>query len=120
MGVTALAPSAAHPCIPPPSPPTPTHPLSHPSHPVVEVVDWRAYAATRGLTDKQSKLAEKIRKRELRVQNLQRESEKIRSKQQAMEVGGWVGWGWLGVAGWRVGWLAGRLAGGLLAGCMGG
>eukprot|EP00887_Chlorella_sp_A99_P004998 scaffold4.g4998.t1 len=50
-----------------------------------EVVDWRAYAATRGLTEKQQKLAEKIKKRELRAQHLQRENEKIRGKEKSME-----------------------------------
>ena len=46
----------------------------------VEAVDWWAYAATKGLSDKQQKLADKIRKREVRVQNLQREIERIRAK----------------------------------------
>ncbi len=41
-------------------------------------VDWRAYAATKGLTEKQQKLADKIRKREARIQNLQREIDKIK------------------------------------------
>ncbi len=41
-------------------------------------VDWRAYAATKGLTEKQQKLVDKIRKREARVQNLQREIDKIK------------------------------------------
>jgi hypothetical protein len=44
----------------------------------VEHVDWRAYAATKGLSEKQQKVADKIRKRELRVQHLQREIEKIK------------------------------------------
>ena len=52
--------------------------MCRPPTPCAEVVDWRAYAATRGLTDKQQKLADKIRKREARVQNLQ------------VWVGGWV------------------------------
>jgi len=41
--------------------------------------DWRAYAATHGLTDKQQKLATKIRKRELRMTNLQTEMEHIKA-----------------------------------------
>jgi hypothetical protein len=45
----------------------------------VEDVDWRAYAATRGLSEKQQKLADKIRKREARVQHLQREIDKIKA-----------------------------------------
>lgn len=44
----------------------------------MEEVDWRAYSATKGLTEKQQKLADKIRKRELRVQHLQSEVEKIK------------------------------------------
>ncbi|GAB4814362.1 hypothetical protein N2152v2_001408 [Parachlorella kessleri] len=48
-------------------------------------VDWRAYAATKGLTEKQQKVADKIRKREARIQSLQREIDKIKSKQVAME-----------------------------------
>jgi len=42
--------------------------------------DWRAYAATHGLTDKQQKLATKIRKRELRMTNLQTEMERIKAR----------------------------------------
>jgi hypothetical protein len=41
-------------------------------------VDWRAYAAAQSLTDKQAKLAQKVRKREARIGNLQREVDKIR------------------------------------------
>ena len=41
-------------------------------------VDWRAYAESHTLTDKQAKLAQKLRKREARIQNLQREADKIR------------------------------------------
>lgn len=50
----------------------------------VEDVDWRAYAATKGLSEKQGKLAEKLRKREARVTHLQREIDKIKV----------CGWGW--------------------------
>lgn len=46
----------------------------------VEDIDWRAYAATKGLTDKQQKIADKIRKREARVQHLQREIDKIKAR----------------------------------------
>jgi hypothetical protein len=48
-------------------------------------VDWRAYAATRGLTDRQQKLADRVRKLEARVGNLSREAERIRAKQTRME-----------------------------------
>ena len=41
-------------------------------------VDWRAYSQTHSLTDKQQKLAEKVRKRENRIAALQREVDKIR------------------------------------------
>ena len=41
-------------------------------------VDWRAYAESHALTDKQAKLAQKLRRREARMQNLQREADKIR------------------------------------------
>ena len=49
-------------------------------HPVTRAgeVDWRAYAATKGLTEKQQKVADKIRKREARIQSLQREIDKIK------------------------------------------
>lgn len=51
----------------------------------LEDIDWRAYASTRGLTDKQQKLTEKIRKREARMQHLQNEIDRIMVKQRAME-----------------------------------
>ena len=41
-------------------------------------VDWRAYSQTHTLSDKQQKLAEKIRKRENRIAALQKEVDKIR------------------------------------------
>ena len=41
-------------------------------------VDWRAYSQTHTLSDKQQKLAEKIRKRENRIVALQKEVDKIR------------------------------------------
>ncbi len=41
-------------------------------------MDWRAYSQTRTLSDKQQKLAEKIRKRENRIGALQKEVDKIR------------------------------------------
>lgn len=41
-------------------------------------MDWRAYAQVKGLTEKQQKLADKIRKREARVQHLQHEIDKIK------------------------------------------
>lgn len=43
-----------------------------------EALDWRAHAANRGLSDKQQKLATKIRKLELRCATLQTESERIK------------------------------------------
>jgi len=48
-------------------------------------VDWREHASNKGLTEKQQKFADKIRKREARIMNLQKESEKIQSKQRSME-----------------------------------
>ncbi|KAK9833306.1 hypothetical protein WJX81_005069 [Elliptochloris bilobata] len=48
-------------------------------------VDWRAYSDTHGLTDKQQKLATKVRKRELRISNLQTEMERIKAKQGKMD-----------------------------------
>ena len=41
-------------------------------------MDWRAYSQTHSLSDKQAKLAEKVRKRENRIAALQREVDKIR------------------------------------------
>jgi hypothetical protein len=41
-------------------------------------VDWRAYAQTHTLTDRQRKLADNIKKRENRIAALQREVDKIR------------------------------------------
>jgi pSer/pThr/pTyr-binding forkhead associated (FHA) protein len=48
-------------------------------------IDWREHAANKGLTDKQQKIADKIRKREARILNLQKESEKIQLKYKSME-----------------------------------
>lgn len=48
-------------------------------------INWRVYAETHRLSEKQQKLADKIRKREARIQNLQNENERIRSKQHSME-----------------------------------
>ena len=45
----------------------------------VASLDWRSYAATRGLSDKQQKLADRVRKREAKVQSLQREVDKIKA-----------------------------------------
>ena len=52
---------------------------------VADDIDWRHHAATKGLSEKQQKLADKIRKREARVGNLQREAEKIEVKRRSME-----------------------------------
>ena len=41
-------------------------------------VDWRAYMTTHSLTEKQQKLADKIRRLENRIRNLTTESDKIR------------------------------------------
>ncbi len=46
-------------------------------------VDWRAYAESHALTDKQAKLAAKLRKREARIANLTREADKIRVRTRA-------------------------------------
>ncbi|KAK9842408.1 hypothetical protein WJX84_012265 [Apatococcus fuscideae] len=48
-------------------------------------VDWRAYSQTNTLTDKQQKLATKLRRLENRVMNLSRELERIRAKQTQYE-----------------------------------
>lgn len=40
--------------------------------------DWRAYADTHGLSDKQQKLADKVRRLQNRVANLIRECDRIR------------------------------------------
>lgn len=48
-------------------------------------VDWRAYVQSHSLTDKQQKLADKIRKREARSTNLQRELDKIRVRRTLMQ-----------------------------------
>lgn len=50
-----------------------------------EVNDWRVYASTHELTEKQQKFVDKIRKKERRIAFLQQESEKIANKQRAME-----------------------------------
>lgn len=44
-------------------------------------VDWRAYALSNTLSDKQQKLADKIRNKESRIEHLSREIENIRAKQ---------------------------------------
>jgi hypothetical protein len=41
-------------------------------------VDWRAYSQSHALTDKQQRLAQKIRKHENRIAALQTELDKIR------------------------------------------
>ena len=41
-------------------------------------MEWRAYSQTRTLSDKQQKLADKIRKRDNRIGALQKEVDKIR------------------------------------------
>ena len=46
-------------------------------------MDWRAYQETHGLTEKQQKLATKVRKRELRIANLQTEMERIKVPSQS-------------------------------------
>lgn len=43
-----------------------------------EGVDWRVYAQSHSLSDKQQKLVAKIKKREARITNLQRELDKIK------------------------------------------
>ncbi|KAK9805589.1 hypothetical protein WJX72_006586 [[Myrmecia] bisecta] len=47
-------------------------------------VDWRAYSSTHGLSEKQTKLADKIRKWENRIRNLQTETDRIKAKQTEM------------------------------------
>lgn len=47
----------------------------------VTEVDWRLYSQTHTLTDKQQKLADKIRRQELKIHNLQTETDRIKAKQ---------------------------------------
>ena len=41
-------------------------------------MDWRLYSQTHTLTDKQQKLADKIRRQELKIHNLQTETDRIK------------------------------------------
>ena len=41
-------------------------------------VDWRLYSQSHTLTDKQQKLADKIRRQELKIHNLRTETDRIR------------------------------------------
>lgn len=41
-------------------------------------VDWRLYSQSHSLTDKQQKLADKIRRQELKIHNLQTETDRIK------------------------------------------
>ena len=45
---------------------------------VIIAVDWRLYSQTHSLTDKQQKLADKIRRQELKIHNLRTETDRIR------------------------------------------
>ncbi|DBB07161.1 TPA: hypothetical protein ACH3X1_011731 [Trebouxia sp. C0004] len=47
----------------------------------VTEVDWRLYSQTHTLTDKQQKLADKIRRQEQKIHNLQTETDRIKAKQ---------------------------------------
>ncbi len=49
-------------------------------------VDWRAYAQTHTLTNRQRKLAEKIKKRENRITALQKEVDKIRVRMSCLSL----------------------------------
>jgi pSer/pThr/pTyr-binding forkhead associated (FHA) protein len=44
--------------------------------------DWRGYAREKGLTDKQQKVADKIRKKQNRIEHVQRENDRIMAKQK--------------------------------------
>ena len=43
-------------------------------------VDWRAYCQTQTLTEKQQKLADKLRRLERKIQNLTAEADKIKAR----------------------------------------
>eukprot|EP01026_Neomeris_dumetosa_P073941 TRINITY_DN7659_c0_g1_i2.p1 TRINITY_DN7659_c0_g1~~TRINITY_DN7659_c0_g1_i2.p1 ORF type:complete len:495 (-),score=116.83 TRINITY_DN7659_c0_g1_i2:298-1782(-) len=45
-----------------------------------EELDWKAYAETKGLTEKQEKLASKIRQRDWKIQGLEKENQRINIK----------------------------------------
>lgn len=47
----------------------------------VTEVDWRLYSQTHTLTDKQQKLADKIRRQEQKIHNLNTETDRIKAKQ---------------------------------------
>jgi len=47
--------------------------------------DWRSYESDKGLTEKQQKVAEKIRKKERKIEHLKRENEKILAKRKEKE-----------------------------------
>ena len=44
----------------------------------IAAVDWRLYSQSHQLTDKQEKLADKIRRQELKIHNLRTETDRIR------------------------------------------
>lgn len=52
--------------------------LDDEDEPAGGLVDWRSYSQTHTLTDKQQKIATKLRRLENRVMNLSRELERIR------------------------------------------
>ena len=45
---------------------------------ILAAVDWRLYSQAHSLTDKQQKLADKIRRQELKIHNLRTETDRIR------------------------------------------
>ena len=47
---------------------------------VCTAVDWRLYTQTHSLTDKQQKLADKIRRQEQKIHNLNTETDRIKVK----------------------------------------
>eukprot|EP00890_Picochlorum_soloecismus_P005208 jgi/Picsp_1/5689/NSC_03048-R1_adaptor protein kanadaptin len=47
--------------------------------------DWRSYESDKGLTEKQQKIAEKIRKKERKIEHLKQENEKILAKRKEKE-----------------------------------
>ncbi len=62
-------------------------------------VDWRIFSQRHPLTDKMQKIADSVRRKEIKVDNLRRESDRILAKER------WGGWGcvWGEVVGGRGG-----------------
>ena len=53
---------------------------------LLEDLDWRVHEAAKGLTDKQTKIADKIRRLERQIAHLETESDRIRVRRSAERV----------------------------------